>query len=158
MKLLFKQRLFSWFDSYDIYNEYGEAVFRVEGKVSWGHRLEISNAQGQVLGTVQQKFLAFLPQFFLLDENGQEIGLLRKEFTLFKPRFQLDCNGWNIQGNWLGWDYQITDPAGRCVMQASKQLLNWTDTYTMDIQNEQDALLCVMVVLAIDAANCTEGN
>ena len=27
MKLLFKQRLFSWFDSYDIYDEAGETVF-----------------------------------------------------------------------------------------------------------------------------------
>ena len=34
MKLLFKQRFFSWFDSYDIYNEAGETVYTVEGKLS----------------------------------------------------------------------------------------------------------------------------
>ena len=27
MKLLFKQRLFSWFDSYDIYDEFGNTVY-----------------------------------------------------------------------------------------------------------------------------------
>ena len=37
MRLLFKQRFFSWFDSYDIYNEAGETVYTVEGKLSWGH-------------------------------------------------------------------------------------------------------------------------
>ena len=31
MKLLFKQRFFSWFDSYDIYNEAGETVYTVKG-------------------------------------------------------------------------------------------------------------------------------
>ena len=31
MKLLFKQRMFSWFDSYDIYNEAGDAVYEVKG-------------------------------------------------------------------------------------------------------------------------------
>ena len=31
MKLLFKQRVFSWFDSYDIYNEAGDAVYEVKG-------------------------------------------------------------------------------------------------------------------------------
>ena len=36
MKLLFKQRLFSWFDSYDIYNEAEETIFTVKGKLSWG--------------------------------------------------------------------------------------------------------------------------
>jgi uncharacterized protein YxjI len=30
MKLLFKQRFFSWFDSYDIYNESGETVYTVK--------------------------------------------------------------------------------------------------------------------------------
>ena len=30
MKLLFKQRLFSWFDSYDIYDEYGNVYIVVD--------------------------------------------------------------------------------------------------------------------------------
>ena len=38
MKLLFKQRFFSWFDSYDIYNEAGETVYVVKGQLSWGIR------------------------------------------------------------------------------------------------------------------------
>ena len=29
MKLLFKQRFFSWFDSYDIYDEAGSAMYVV---------------------------------------------------------------------------------------------------------------------------------
>lgn len=33
MKLLFKQRFFSWFDSYDIYNEDGQVIYQVEGKL-----------------------------------------------------------------------------------------------------------------------------
>ena len=34
MKLLFKQRVFSWFDSYDIYDEQGNPVFAVKGQLS----------------------------------------------------------------------------------------------------------------------------
>ena len=37
------------------------------------------------------------------------------------------------------------------VMRASKELLSWGDTYEMEIFRPQDALLCLMVVLAIDA-------
>lgn len=40
MQLLFKQRLFSWFDSYDIYDESGNTVYTVKGKLSWGHLLK----------------------------------------------------------------------------------------------------------------------
>ncbi len=41
MKLLFKQRIFSWLDSYDIYNEQGEKVYTVKGELAWGHCLKI---------------------------------------------------------------------------------------------------------------------
>lgn len=47
MRLLFKQRMFTWFDSYDIYDDAGHTIYTVEGKLSWGHRLVIySNAGG----------------------------------------------------------------------------------------------------------------
>ena len=63
MKLLFKQRFFSWFDSYDIYNEAGETVYVVKGQLSWGHCLKIFDAQGTEAGTVQERVLTFLPKF-----------------------------------------------------------------------------------------------
>ena len=44
MRLLFKQRLFSWFDSYDIFDEEGNTVYTVKGELSWGHRLQIYDA------------------------------------------------------------------------------------------------------------------
>ena len=62
MRLLFKQRFFSWFDSYDIYDENGNTVFTVEGKLAWGHCLHILNAAGEHIGTVQQRVLTFLPK------------------------------------------------------------------------------------------------
>ena len=46
MKLVLKQRLFSWFDSYDVCDEYGNAVFSVKGRLAWGHLLEIYDNMG----------------------------------------------------------------------------------------------------------------
>lgn len=61
MKLLFKQRFFSWFDSYDIYNEAGDTVYVVKGQLSWGHCLKIFDSLGNELGTVRERVLTFLP-------------------------------------------------------------------------------------------------
>ena len=55
MKLLFKQRFFSWFDSYDIYNEDGQIIYQVEGRLSWGHKLVIYDQNGNEVGTVLEK-------------------------------------------------------------------------------------------------------
>ena len=91
MKLLFKQRAFTWFDSYDIFDEAGDTVYTVQGRLAWGHRLEISDAAGNYLGQVRQEVLTFRPRFSLfIGENC--VGQLRKEFALFKPVFTLDCN------------------------------------------------------------------
>lgn len=154
MKLLFKQRMFSWFDSYDIYDEAGNTVYVVKGKMSWGHRLEIYGADGTHVGTVQQRVLTFLPKFELYIGDNM-IGEIQKEMTFLKPKFTLDCKGWSVDGNWLEWNYQVVSSAGQLIMTAEKELFEWTDTYVMDIVKEEDALLCLMIVLAIDAVKCS---
>lgn len=157
MKLLFKQRFFSWLDSYDIYDEAGNTVYTVEGKLSWGHRLEILNAGGSPLGTVKEEVFTFLPRFAMY--LGEEyIGQIKKEFTFFKPVFTLDCNGWQVEGNLFEWDYTITDAYGAEVAYLSKELLHVTDTYVLDIPDPQNALLVLMIALAIDAAKCSAAN
>lgn len=155
MKLLFKQRFFSWFDSYDIYDDYGTVAFTVEGRLAWGHKLEISNSYGEHIATIKEEVLTFLPRFALYIQN-QYIGEIKKDFSFFNPTYSLNCNDWQVQGDMFGWNYNVRDSIGNIVMQASKQLFNWTDTYVIEIANPQNALLSLMVVLAIDAANCSQ--
>ena len=156
MKMLFKQRFFSWFDSYDIYDESGAVLFTVEGKLSWGHCLHILDAQGRHIGTVQEKVLTFLPQFEL-SAYGEYLGCLKKEFTFFTPRFVFDCSDWQVEGSWTEWDYSITSPSQGLVACISKELFNWTDTYAIDVPDPSNALCALMVVLAIDAEKCGRG-
>ena len=154
MRLLFKQKMFSWFDSYDIYNEAGEVVFSVRGRMAWGHKLEVYDRSGYHVGTLQEKIFRFLPTFKMY-MRGNLVGTIQKEFTFFRPSFRLDCNGWSINGNWMEWDYDISDHLGLAVAHISKQIFNWTDTYVLDIANDSDALAVLMVVLAIDAEKCS---
>ena len=95
MKLLFKQRLFSWFDSYDIYDEAGNTVYVVKGQLSWGHKLVIYDAYGNEVGMVVQKVLTFLPKFEIY-KNGSYIGCLSKEFSFLTPHYNIDYNGWHM--------------------------------------------------------------
>lgn len=79
MKLLFKQKLFSWFDSYDIYNENNEIVFSVKGQLSWGHKFEIYDRDGNYLVTVKQVIFSWLPRYEIYEcENFK--GSIKKNF------------------------------------------------------------------------------
>ena len=154
MKLLFKQRFFSWFDSYDIYDEAGNTVYLVKGQLSWGHLLKIYDANRFEVGTVREKIITFLPKFEVYMGNTY-VGRISKEFTLFRPKYDIDFNGWHIDGDFLEWDYSIVGSRGELIATISKQLLRWTDTYVIDIVNPNDALCALMFVLAIDAEKCS---
>jgi uncharacterized protein YxjI len=166
MKLLFKQRFLSWFDSYNIYalpagqsaenfgyqDEY--IAYVVEGQLAWGHKFHIADRNGNLVGRLEQRIFTFLPKFDIYVGN-QMIGTVEKEFTLFRPSFYLDFRGWRVDGNFFEWDYSITDGTGNTVARIEKQLFRFTDTYLIDIADDRDALIALMVVLAIDAEKCS---
>ncbi|MDO4459536.1 MAG: LURP-one-related family protein [Clostridia bacterium] len=157
MKMLFKQRLFSWFDSYDIFDENGGVLYSVKGQLSWGHKLNIYDGYGNYYGQVCERILTWLPAFDLY-QGDRLIGTLRKEFTLFKPKYSIDFNGWHIEGDYLEWDYRIVDGTGNIVAVVSKEIWNWTDTYSIEVADPFNALYALMVVLAIDAEKCSRNN
>ena len=157
MQLLFKQRMFSWLCSYDIYDEAGAPVYTVKGQLAWGHCLKIFDRYGKELGTVKQKVLTWLPKFelYLADRY---IGSICRELTFWRPRYQIDCKGWTVAGNPFEWDYSIYNSGGALVATVSKQLFNWTDTYVLDVVDPEDALYVLMLVLAIDAEKCSRND
>lgn len=83
MKLLFKQRFFSWLDSYDIYDEAGNTVFTVEGQLSFGHKLHVLDKNGEHIATLKQELFSFLPCFYIY-KNDVEVGYIQKAFSLFE--------------------------------------------------------------------------
>ena len=158
MKMLFKQRFFSWLDSYDISDEAGNPLFIVKGQLSWGHCLKIFDMHGNTVGCVKEKIFTWMPKFELYTGESHYAGCLSRELTLFRPSYNIDCNGWRIEGNFWEWDYDILDAYGHVIAIIDKELWNWTDTYTIDVANPNDALCALMVVLAIDAEKCSRDN
>lgn len=157
MKLLFKQRMFSWFGSYDIYDEAGNTVFTVKGQLAWGHCFKIFDASGRELGTVRQRILTFLPKYEIY-RGESYVGCITKEFTLFKPKFNIDFNGWYVEGSFWEWDYSVCSATGGEIAVVSKEIWNWTDTYSIDVGNSDDALNVLMLVLAIDAEKASRSS
>lgn len=126
----------------------------MEGQLAWGHCLKIFDTSGREIGMVKERIFTFLPKFemYLYDDY---IGCISKEFTLFKPAFNIDCNGWHVEGDFFEWDYRIIGSRGENIASVSKELFNWTDTYVIDINDPRDALCALMLVLAIDAEKCS---
>lgn len=80
MELLIKQRVFSWTDAYDVYDETGIPKYYVKAEFfSLGHRIHVYDKRtGAELGSVHQRLLTFLPTFELVI-GGRSVGVIRKK-------------------------------------------------------------------------------
>ena len=105
---------------------------------------------------IREKLLTLLP-VFEIDIDGVNMGRVEKRFSLFRPKYDVDFKDWRVEGNFLGWDYDVYSGCSS-VVHISKEPLHWGDTYVINIQNPADELAAMMLVIAIDAANCTDGN
>ena len=155
MKLILKQKMFSWLDAFDVYGEDKKVLYKVKGELSLGHKLKIFTPQGDELGEVHQKLISVTPTFELY-EKGKKIGSIKKKlFKLFGSAYSIESLGWTAKGNFSEWNYSIKDSNGKLVATIGKQIFNLTDTYVLDVADPQHALHVLMFVIAIDAEKCS---
>ena len=158
MKLLIKQRIFTLTDNYYVYEESGDIRYEVESALfSLGHQIHVYDARTrQKVGCIRQKPFAFLPTFEI-EIQGQIMGTIRKRFTLFRQSYEVDYRGWDVDGDFLGRDYQVMQGSLE-IMSISKEVLSWSDTYTLRYNNPANEVPGLLLVLAIDAANCSHND
>lgn len=154
MKLLIKQRVFSWGDTYDIYDEQENVRYFVQAEIfALGHQIHVYDAGHRELAVIRQRILTFLPVFDI-EIGGRAVGKIQRVFG-FYPQYEVDYNGWRVEGNFVGWDYDVYSGSTR-VAHISKELFHWGDTYIIDIADPADELPGILLVIAIDAANCKD--
>ena len=141
MKLLIKQRVFSWTDTYDVYDEAGNPKYFVKAEFfTLGHQIHVYDMNHNEI-----------------EIGGRDFGTVQKEFTFFKPKYDINYNGWRCEGDFLAWDYDVYSGCSVAV-HISKEVLHWGDTYVIDIVDPADEIMALMLTIAIDAANCSNSN
>lgn len=153
MKFYMKQKMFSLSQRFDIFNEAGESVFYVENELlSLGRKMHVYETKtDQEVAFIQQKLLVWLPRFEVYVE-GDHISTIKKELTFLKPKYTISGLDWNIQGNWLEYDYQIYTKDNREVASIGKKWFSFTDSFEFDIKDDSvNPIAVISVILAIDA-------
>ena len=138
MRIIMRQRLLSILDHYEIFDEAGQLLFKVNGKVAIAPELRIQNAEGEELGYTK------FEMFHLL------------KVTLFRARYELEESGWTVQGNFMDHEYQVTDAEGREIANISKAYLKVRDTYAIDVPDERNVLRVLMIALIVDSVQHPE--
>lgn len=158
MKLLIKQRVFSWSDTYDIYDENeNEKYFVTADIIALGHRLHVFDKAHREIGMVKQQSLLRLFPAFNIEVNGIKKGWVKKKLSFIGPKYEVNLNGWHVEGDCFGWNYDVYS-GNNLVIHISRDVPHWGDAYMIDFTNPADELMGLLLVIAIDAANCMNGN
>lgn len=150
MKLFIKQRAFSWFDNYKIFDEDGNPMYSIRGELSWGHCLRMYDTDDNEVCMVRENGDSLLPKFEMY-VGGTYIGSINKEADVTNHAYNIDFNGWRIEGDLMESDYQIFNGNGYQIASMTKDVLNQADTYRIKITSQQDELYVLMLMVAIDA-------
>ena len=113
-------------------------------------------ANDMELGYVKEKVISLLPKFEFYMQGGL-IGTMNKKFTFLKPKYLLDFNGWTIEGDVWGLKYQILNGTEPIAM-VSKKFISVADEYTIDVFNDQNYVLALLIVLAVDIDKARSDN
>ena len=157
MKLYVKQKVFSWKDKFNIYDEHGNEAYWVEGEVfSIGKKLNLYDIGNNHLAHIHQKVLSFLPRYFI-QMNGEDVSEVVKHFTLFNQKFSVTGYDWQIDGDFLAHEYEIYRD-NYTIATISKEWFTLGDAYSINITDGVDPVPVISIVLIIDAILAQSNN
>ena len=148
-----RQRLVSIGEDFDITDEAGRPVYKVDGKVMrLRETFVIEDMRGQEVATIREKKLALRESMNIL-RGGSKIATIRKaRFAPFRHKFSIDVEGGVdliAQGDILHHEYAISR-SGDPVARISKRHAARSDTYGVDVLPSEDDGLILAVAVAID--------
>ncbi len=135
-----------------IKDEHGRDLYQVDGAaISIGRRLTIKDLKGHELATIQQALIAFTPTFDIRVKGGTSAKVSMKILTI-TDRLKIDVPGWDdleARGDLFHHEYSIYR-GGRKLAQVSKAWIAMTDSYGIEIEEDEDVILLLSCAVVID--------
>lgn len=151
MKFYVREKVFSFGDNFTIKDIDGYDAYKVVGKVfSFGNKLHLYSMDGRELAYIEQKLFKFLPEYHIHMDNSV-VAVLKKEFSFFKPRLHIDSifGSFDIEGNIFAYNFTVYRN-GVSVADISKRAFAFSDTYEVDINDNESYPFILSMVIVID--------
>src|SRR5574344_896689 len=152
MALCIRERIFSWSEKYDVYDEKQNVLYSVKGEVfSLGHKIHIYNAKGEEVAYIREKIWSFFKKFEIYI-NGEMKGMLKEKFSWFHPKYEVDFMDLAIEGDIFEWNYQMRR-GEEPIAQIQRKIFSWANVFYLSYPNPQDEVAVLALAIAIDAAH-----
>ena len=154
-----KERFFDVGDDFDITDDSGSVVLHVDGKVlSLRDKLVIEDPHGAEVASVHRQLIALRPTY-QIEIGGEKAAEVRKKlFTPFREKFTIDLPGdddLTMTGDLFDHEYTV-ERDGREVASVSKRWLSIRDSYAVRVADNENHVLILAAVLALELATQRE--
>lgn len=153
MRYIMKQKLFSWGDDFFIRDADGREVFFVDGKgFSFGDQLAFQDLERREIAFIRQKTFSWGPTYEIYRDGVLAAVVKKEHFTFFSCKFTVDVPGpadLEAKGDFSDHEY-VFSRGGRTVAEVSKQWFSWSDTYGVEIADEEDDVLILAATVVVD--------
>jgi uncharacterized protein YxjI len=161
MRYLLKQKLLSLGDDFRVQDEAGQDVYFVDGRLfSIRDRLSFQDLAGNELADITQRLLAW-GRTYEISRNGELVAVVRKQlFALIHHRFTVDVPGpddLEATGNFTDHEYSFRR-GDKVVATVSKRWFTLTDSYGVEIEEGEDAVLILACAVVVDQSCHPDGG
>ncbi|WP_305785881.1 LURP-one-related/scramblase family protein [Symbioplanes lichenis] len=150
-----REKFFSLGDDFDVLDENGNKIYRVDGKVfSVRDRVVIEDVAGNEVASVHRQLVALRPTYEIRIGGEKAAEVRKKLLTPFRDKFTIDVPGpddLTMKGDLLDHEYVI-ELGGEEVAAVSKRWLSIRDTYAVQVTANVEPLLIIGSALALDLA------
>jgi len=155
MRYVMRQKIFALGDDFTIRDESGADRFFVDGKVfSIGAKLSFQDMERNELAFIKQKVFK-LRKTFEVWRGGELAAVVQKKLLgIFHHRFTVDVPGpddLEAEGNFTDHEYEFRRGA-RVVATVSKKWFSWSDTYGVEVADDEDPVLILAAAVVVDQA------
>lgn len=161
MRYQIQERIFRLGEDNDIFNDAGQPVLQVDGKVLSLHGLMVVNDMaGNEVGQVSRKLVSLLATYEVTLPGGVTAEVHQRFSNPLRPKWNISVAGGaeiEMTGNFLGHDFTVTEN-GQTIATVSKAWISLADSYGVDIVDGQNDLLILCSVLALEAEQDRSGH
>ncbi len=153
MILYIKRKVFSFTDTYNVFDENLQPIYKVESEfLALLSKIHLYDMFNRELYFIKKRFSFMLAEYEIYKGDTLH-AIVKQEFSLFTPKLSVTSQfgDFEIEGNFFAMDFRILHN-GQLLGTISKEWLTFGDSYKLEVVDDKDAAFFAALVIAID--NC----
>lgn len=142
------QKLVAMTESYEIKSGNQIAYTAKKKLISNGADFKIMQGK-EVIAEIDEKILPAVRTFRILI-RGQRVAVVKQQIPSLSKDMFVEPMGWKLDGDLTGTDFHFIDDRIRKHASVHKKILALSDTYEVDFDDPENALLIAALVIVLD--------